>query len=119
MISSSQLDPTHLNLLIHADIDMDQFDAFALPLLAQLDCRLIEKQWGADRHQWLLDFEGTRIWLHYEFYGHACWLHVEHAREFDVLTAASLLPGTPSPWFTNCPTSFLCPLPITINSPQN
>ncbi|WP_162599249.1 DUF3630 family protein [Shewanella algidipiscicola] len=73
------------SLMINGDIDFDQFEAFATPLVQRLDCRVIERHWGADRHQWQLDFEGTLIGLHYEFYGDICWLSVESDEEFEVL----------------------------------
>ncbi|MCL2916241.1 DUF3630 family protein [Shewanella corallii] len=90
-VAGFQLDPTNLSLQIHAQVDFEQFDDFALPLTTALDCRILEKQWGADRHQWLLDFEGTRLWLHYEFYGDICWLSVERQDELEVLDYLSRL----------------------------
>ncbi|MGI2260610.1 DUF3630 family protein [Shewanella sp. GXUN23E] len=96
VIHGYELDPAHLSLQIRAIIDFEQFDRFALPLLGALDCSVLEKQWGADRHQWLLDFEGCRLWLHYEFYGDICWLSVERPEEFEVLEYLSrLLPLSP------------------------
>ncbi|MCE9680254.1 DUF3630 family protein [Shewanella sp. AS1] len=72
-------------LSISGDIDFDNFTQFAEPLIQGLDCRIIERHWGADRHQWLLDFEGTLLQLNYEFYGNSCWLSVERDDEFEVL----------------------------------
>ena len=74
-----------LSLSVLADIDFEQFELFAEPLAAAIDCRVVEKQWGADRHQWLLEFEGSHIQLHYEFYGDICWLATEREDEFEVL----------------------------------
>jgi hypothetical protein len=84
-ITSVQLNQQALSLLIEADIDFDAFEAFAEPLAQALDCQVRERQWGADRHQWLLDFEGSQLWLHYEFYGDICWLSTQNEAEFDVL----------------------------------
>lgn len=90
-----KLEPEHLSLQISAAVQFEQFESFAEPLSRALDCRVLERQWGADRHQWLLDFEGTRLWLHYEFYGDICWLSVERADELEVLEYLSrLLPMT-------------------------
>lgn len=84
-IESATLDRENLSLLISASVDFEQFTDFAEPLAAALDCQVRERQWGADRHQWLLDFEGSQLWLHYEFYGDICWLSTERQDEFDVL----------------------------------
>ncbi len=72
-------------LSITADILFDQFEHFAEPLVQSMDCRIIERHWGADRHQWLLDFEGTLLQLNYEFYGDICWLSVERDDDVEVL----------------------------------
>lgn len=80
------LDHKNLSLLIHAEIDFDNFAEYAQSLLKNIDCTLVEKNWGADRHQWLLDFEGCRLWLNYEFYTDSCWLHVEKSEDLPVLT---------------------------------
>ncbi|MBW8184548.1 DUF3630 family protein [Shewanella nanhaiensis] len=91
-LQSISLDPTSKSLSIVANIDFEAFELFAEPLSRAIDARVIERQWGADRHQWLLDFEGTQIQLNYEFYGDICWLSVERDDEFEVLEfLASLL----------------------------
>ncbi|BAJ03936.1 DUF3630 family protein [Shewanella violacea] len=91
-LESLQLDPVAKSLSIQAKIDFDQFDLFAEPLAAAMDARVIERHDGADRHQWLLTFEGTLIQLNYEFYAEICWLSVEAEDEVEVLEyLASLL----------------------------
>ncbi|MGZ9897019.1 DUF3630 family protein [Shewanella gaetbuli] len=84
-LHSATLDRDNLSLMISAEIDFEHFEQFAEPLAAALDCSIGERQWGADRHQWLLDFEGSQLWLHYEFYGDICWISTKRADEFDVL----------------------------------
>lgn len=91
-LQSISLDPMSKSLSIVANIDFEAFELFAEPLSRAIDSRVIERQWGADRHQWLLDFEGTQIQLNYEFYGDICWLSVKRDDEFEVLEfLASLL----------------------------
>lgn len=80
-----QLDKSALSLVIYADVDFDQFADFAELLVAQLDCIVRERLWGADRHQWLLEFEDSLLWLNYEFYGNICWLATEREADFEVL----------------------------------
>ncbi|WOT05043.1 DUF3630 family protein [Shewanella youngdeokensis] len=74
-----------LSLSLQANIDFEQFELFAEPFAQAIDCTVVERQWGADRHQWLLEFEGTHIQLHYEFYGDVCWLAIDREDEFEVL----------------------------------
>ncbi len=90
--TSVQLDPTSNSLSIEANIDFEAFELFAEPLSSSIDAKILERQWGADRHQWLLEFEGTLMQLNYEFYGDICWLSVTRDDEFEVLEfLASLL----------------------------
>ena len=84
-LNAIQLDSAALSLSVSGDIDFDHFETFAEPLVQALDCRVRERQWGADRHQWLLEFEGTPLWLNYEFYGNICWLSVEREADVEVL----------------------------------
>lgn len=91
VIHGIELDKTALSLAINAEIDFDRFDAFADPLAAALDCTIRERQWGADRHQWLLEFEGSLLWLHYEFYGDICWISTESAADVEVLAYLATL----------------------------
>ncbi|WP_394205612.1 DUF3630 family protein [Shewanella waksmanii] len=84
-IVSTKLDNAAKSLSIVSNINFDQFEQFAQPLAAAIDCRIIEKHWGADRHQWLLEFEGTILELNYEFYGDICWLSVENPADVEVL----------------------------------
>ncbi len=84
-LSGLKLDAQARSLSIEADINFDQFEKFAEPLSRAIDSRVIEQHDGADRHQWLLFFEGTYIQLNYEFYGDICWLSVERDDEFEVL----------------------------------
>ena len=96
-ISQLTLDADSLSLAIEAEVDFEHFSDFAEPFVRALDCHVRERQWGADRHQWLLDFEGSLIGLHYEFYGDICWLSCERAADFEVLV---YLAGLLQPYLT-------------------
>ena len=76
-IQSVKLEPENLTVSFSADIEFEQFEDFAHPFAQSLDCRIVQKHWGADRHQWQLEFEGCLLTLDYEFYAGVCWLHVE------------------------------------------
>ncbi len=84
-LDSLQLNRDSKSLSIQANIDFEQFEQFAESLALASDSRVLDRQWGADRHQWLLEFEGTHMQLNYEFYGDICWLSVENGDEFEVL----------------------------------
>lgn len=91
-LASVQLDPMSKSLSIQAHIDFDDFALFAESLATAIDAKILARQWGADRHQWLLEFEDTLLQLNYEFYGDICWLSVDRNDEFEVLEfLASLL----------------------------
>lgn len=84
-VSDLRLDRTNVSLSMSADIDFDAFDELATALCAAMDLRVLERQWGADRHQWLVEFEGSRLWLNFELYGRCCWLNSENLADVDVL----------------------------------
>ncbi|MGI2183491.1 DUF3630 family protein [Shewanella oncorhynchi] len=90
-LDTISLDKSALSLAVSADIDFDRFADFAEPLAAALDCTVRERQWGADRHQWLLEFEGSQLWLNYEFYGNICWLSTEREADFEVVEYLAIL----------------------------
>ncbi|MDO6620821.1 MULTISPECIES: DUF3630 family protein [unclassified Shewanella] len=85
LLRSVQLDKASLSILISAEIDFEQFEAFAEPLALAMDCDIRDRLWGADRHQWQLNFEGSQLWLNYEFYGDICWISTEVEADLEVL----------------------------------
>nr|WP_252724282.1 DUF3630 family protein [Vibrio hepatarius] len=54
--------------------DFDSFPLMGERLLKQLSATLIEKQWDADIHSWLIDFEGCQLLLKSEHYSESVWL---------------------------------------------
>ena len=54
-------------------LDWDSFPTLAEVLLQEWELAALEREWGADRHSWLLEFEGSRFRLEYEHYS-GCWL---------------------------------------------
>ena len=44
----------------------------------------LEREWGADRHSWLLEFEGSRLRLEYEQHS-GCWLEATHPDDREVV----------------------------------
>lgn len=64
--------------------DFDSFPQLAERLVAQLSASVVEKQWDADIHSWLVDFEGCQLFLKSEHYSESIWfeaLVIEESRE--------------------------------------
>ena len=65
-------------------LDWDTFPALAEALLQGWELQSLEREVGADRHSWLLAFEGSRLRLEYEHYS-GCWLAAECPIDQEVL----------------------------------
>ncbi|WP_339013058.1 DUF3630 family protein [Aeromonas popoffii] len=62
----------------------DTFPALAEALLQDWELRLLDREWGADRHGWLLEFEGSQLRLEYEHHS-GCWLTAVQPVDREVL----------------------------------
>ena len=62
----------------------DNFPALAEELVEGWELIPIEREWGADRHSWLLEFEGSRLRLEYEQHS-GCWLEATHPDDREVV----------------------------------
>lgn len=71
--------------------DFDTFPELAERLVGLLSAKVIEKQWDADIHTWLIDFESCQLVLRAEHYSESVWLEslvVEQSQpECDFLAA--------------------------------
>ncbi|MGL5326350.1 MAG: DUF3630 family protein [Aeromonas sp.] len=65
-------------------LDWDMFPALAKALLQEWELVVLERECGADRHSWLLEFEGSWLRLEYEHYS-GCWLTAVHPADREVL----------------------------------
>ncbi len=64
--------------------DFDTFPKLADRLVTLLSASVLEKQWDADIHSWLIDFEGCQLFLKSEHYSESVWfeaLAIEESRE--------------------------------------
>lgn len=72
-------------LLITApSFDLDTFPVLGERIVDLLSASVVEKQWDADIHSWLIDFEGCHLFMKAEHYSEAIWfeaLTVEESRE--------------------------------------
>ncbi len=70
-------------------IDVDSFSQVGELLISTLSATIVEKQFDADLHSWLIDFEGCRFFFKAEHYSESIWFEaiaVESSREeFDYL----------------------------------
>ncbi len=75
-------------LLIAAPrFDLDTFPALGERLVGLL-CDGNRKQWDADIHSWLIDFEGCRLFMKAEHYSEAIWfeaLNIEESRKSSII----------------------------------
>lgn len=55
-------------------LTMENFPAWAERLVRELELDLVEREEGADYHQWLVAFEGSRLLLCFQHYADAAWL---------------------------------------------
>ncbi len=64
--------------------DFDSFPELGERLVSLLSARVVEKQWDADIHSWLVDFEGCQLFLKAEHYSECVWfeaLAVDDSKE--------------------------------------
>lgn len=64
--------------------DFDSFPELGERLVSLLSARMVEKQWDADIHSWLVDFEGCQLFLKAEHYSECVWfeaLAVDDSKE--------------------------------------
>lgn len=66
-------------------LDDDQLLAVVPKLALALDAQLGQHQWGADRHQWQLRFEGTELLLQFESLCDSLWIQAQSPADADVV----------------------------------
>ncbi|MGB0894176.1 MAG: DUF3630 family protein [Parashewanella sp.] len=84
-ISNIRLDAEALSLQFQSNINFESFEQFAQPFTKKFECRVIQQHYGADRHQWQVEFEGCFLTLNYEYYSDSCWLKAEHQADIETL----------------------------------
>ena len=62
----------------------DNFPLLAEALLQEWELGVLEREWGADRHSWLLEFEGSQLRVEYEHHS-GCWLAAVHQADREVV----------------------------------
>ncbi|SHO58278.1 DUF3630 family protein [Vibrio quintilis] len=73
-------------ILATPDFDFDSFPSLGETLVSLLSAHIKEKQTDADLHTWLIDFEGTSLFLKAEHYSGSIWLEaLQREQSFEVL----------------------------------
>lgn len=76
-------------ILSTPSFDFDSFPELGERLVSLLSATIIEKQWDADLHSWLIDFEDCKLFLKAEHYSECVWLEAltvdESKEELDYL----------------------------------
>lgn len=76
-------------ILNSPSFDVDTFPIIGSELVTTLSATIIEKQFDADLHSWIIDFEGCRFFLRAEHYSESVWLEAvslsESREELDYL----------------------------------
>ena len=62
----------------------DNFPALAEALVEEWELAALEREWGADRHSWLLAFEGSQLRLEFDHHG-GCWLEALRPSDREVV----------------------------------
>ena len=61
-------------ILSSPSFDIDSFPSLGEALVQLLSAQVKEKQFDADLHSWLIDFEGCLLFLRAEHYSESIWL---------------------------------------------
>ncbi|NRA60309.1 MAG: DUF3630 family protein [Psychrobium sp.] len=81
------------NLYIDGNVTWDNFPAAASQLSKLIDATIVGKDIGADLHRWALDFEGCRLYLHFEEISSSFWLELDRSEDQDNLDYIATLIG--------------------------
>ncbi|NHH99209.1 hypothetical protein OJHNALOF_00199 [Oceanimonas sp. MB9] len=55
-------------------LTIETFPDWAAELAQELELTVLEREAGADYHQWLVDFEGSRLLVCFQHYADCAWL---------------------------------------------
>ncbi len=72
-------------MLEHDALSFESFTELAPTLVALLDARVCDKNWGADRHAWVLEYKNINLLFEFEDYTGSAWLAVAREEEQSML----------------------------------
>ncbi|MFD1009446.1 DUF3630 family protein [Oceanisphaera ostreae] len=100
--SNTMLSTTTM-LMAAQPLTFTSFSKWAEQLISELGLELIEREQGADYHQWLLGFEGSRIFLCFQHYADCAWLQPFCAADQEVADWLTLQWNRPAAAFSRKP----------------
>lgn len=77
-------------MLDNAQLNFENFTEHAPALVAMIGARVCDKNWGADRHAWVLEYDDINLMLEFEDYTNSVWLAVikaEDSHHLDTIAA--------------------------------
>jgi len=72
-------------MLEHDALNFENFTTLAPALVAIIAARVCDKNWGADRHAWVLEYQGINLLFEFEDYTGSAWLAVAREEEQGIL----------------------------------
>jgi len=72
-------------MLEHDALSFENFTSLAPKLVSVLDARVCDKNWGADRHAWVLEYQNINLLFEFEDYTCSAWLAVAREEEQGIL----------------------------------
>ncbi|WP_115720298.1 DUF3630 family protein [Gallaecimonas mangrovi] len=73
------------SLMLPLKTRWESFAEDVQPWLQRLELKVVKQETGADRHQWFVEFEGTKLRLEYEDLADATWLAADDDEGLEVL----------------------------------
>lgn len=74
-------------MLTHPAVHFENFAEFAPELVSLIGARVCDKNWGADRHAWVLEINDINLTLEFEDYTNSIWLAVTRDCDIEQLQA--------------------------------
>ncbi|MDP5292959.1 DUF3630 family protein [Oceanimonas sp. CHS3-5] len=65
-------------------LTIEAFPDWATALVQALELTVLEREAGADYHQWLVDFESSRLFLCFQHYADCAWLEALSGQDEEV-----------------------------------
>lgn len=72
-------------MLEHDGLSFESFTTLAPELVTLLGARVCDKNWGADRHAWVLEYKNINLLFEFEDYTCCAWLAVAREEEHSFL----------------------------------
>ncbi|MDX2320651.1 MAG: DUF3630 family protein [Moritella sp.] len=82
---ATQQATANILMLEHATLNFENFTTLAPTLVELIAARVCDKNWGADRHAWVLEYQDINLLFEFEDYTGSAWLAVAREEEQGML----------------------------------